>query len=94
MRRRLADLEEFGNTLTRHQGKANVVFCDGHVKSPTLKFLFEDPGKAPLVRWRRDHLPPAKINAISFCASSAFKMAGVSLADSFTMATDPIRRLT
>jgi len=25
---------------TRHQGKANVVFCDGHVESPTLKYLF------------------------------------------------------
>src|ERR1043166_412414 len=26
----------------RHQGKANVVFCDGHVESPALKYLFED----------------------------------------------------
>src|SRR5277367_5524823 len=33
MRRNLADLEGFGNTLARHQGKANVVFCDGHVES-------------------------------------------------------------
>ncbi len=45
-----------GNTLTRHQGKANVVFCDGHVESPTLKFLFEDTSDAALVRWNRDHL--------------------------------------
>ncbi len=57
MRRKIADLEEFGNTLTRHQGKANVVFCDGHVESPTLKFLFEDTSDAALVRWNRDHLP-------------------------------------
>jgi len=42
----------------RHQGKANVVFCDGHVESPTLKFLFEDTSDAALVRWNRDHLPP------------------------------------
>jgi prepilin-type processing-associated H-X9-DG protein/prepilin-type N-terminal cleavage/methylation domain-containing protein len=56
-RRDLADLEEFGNTLTRHQGKANVVFCDGHVESPKLKFLFEDTSDAALVRWNRDHEP-------------------------------------
>jgi prepilin-type N-terminal cleavage/methylation domain-containing protein/prepilin-type processing-associated H-X9-DG protein len=41
----------------RHQGKANVVFCDGHVESPTLKFLFEDTSDAALIRWNRDHLP-------------------------------------
>jgi len=44
-------------SFSRHQGKANVVFCDGHVESPTLKFLFEDPSDAALVRWNRDHLP-------------------------------------
>ena len=42
---------------SRHQGRANVVFCDGHVESPTLKFLFEDTSDAALVRWNRDHLP-------------------------------------
>ncbi len=41
----------------RHQGKANMVFCDGHVESPTLKFLFEDTSDAALSRWNRDHLP-------------------------------------
>jgi len=51
------DMLTCGNTLTRHQGKANVVFCDGHVESPTLKFLFEDTSDAALVRWNRDHLP-------------------------------------
>jgi prepilin-type processing-associated H-X9-DG protein len=56
-RRNLEDLEEFGNTLTRHQGKANVVCCDGHVESPTLRLLFEDTSDAALVRWNRDHLP-------------------------------------
>jgi prepilin-type processing-associated H-X9-DG protein/prepilin-type N-terminal cleavage/methylation domain-containing protein len=45
------------NEMTRHQGKANVVFCDGHVESPTLQFLFEDTSDAALVRWNRDHLP-------------------------------------
>jgi prepilin-type processing-associated H-X9-DG protein len=41
----------------RHQRKANVVFCDGHVESPTLKFLFADTSDAALSRWNRDHLP-------------------------------------
>jgi prepilin-type processing-associated H-X9-DG protein/prepilin-type N-terminal cleavage/methylation domain-containing protein len=41
----------------RHQGKANVVFCDGHVESLKLAFLFEDTTDAALVRWNRDHLP-------------------------------------
>jgi prepilin-type processing-associated H-X9-DG protein/prepilin-type N-terminal cleavage/methylation domain-containing protein len=57
LRRKLADLEQFGNILTRHQGKANVVFCDGHVESPTLKFLLEDTIATALVRWNRDHQP-------------------------------------
>jgi prepilin-type processing-associated H-X9-DG protein len=51
------DVLTHGNTFTRHQGKANVLFCDGHVESPTLKFLFEDTSDAALVRWNRDHLP-------------------------------------
>jgi prepilin-type processing-associated H-X9-DG protein/prepilin-type N-terminal cleavage/methylation domain-containing protein len=41
----------------RHQGKANVVFCDGHVESPTLQFLFEDTSDNALARWNRDHMP-------------------------------------
>ena len=42
---------------SRHQGKANVVFCDGHVESPTLTFLFADTSDAALRRWNRDHQP-------------------------------------
>jgi prepilin-type processing-associated H-X9-DG protein len=38
-------------------GKANVVFCDGHIESPTLSFLFADTSDAALARWNRDHLP-------------------------------------
>ena len=56
MRRSIADFDEFGNTRARHQGKANVLFCDGHVESPALHFLFEDTSDAALVRWNRDHL--------------------------------------
>jgi prepilin-type processing-associated H-X9-DG protein len=53
-------IPDFGVTArayARHQGKANVVFCDGHVESPTLQFLFEDASDAALARWNRDHLP-------------------------------------
>ena len=57
MRGNLAEMEKHGNILTRHQGKANVVFCDGHVESPTLQFLFADTSDAALCRWNRDHLP-------------------------------------
>ena len=53
----LSSFDYYGNTTTRHQGKANVLFCDGHVESPTLKFLFEDTSDAALSRWNRDHLP-------------------------------------
>jgi prepilin-type N-terminal cleavage/methylation domain-containing protein/prepilin-type processing-associated H-X9-DG protein len=51
------DAESIKRSHARHQGKANVVFCDGHVESPTLKFLFEDTSDAALSRWNRDHLP-------------------------------------
>jgi prepilin-type processing-associated H-X9-DG protein len=44
-------------SLARHQGRANVVFCDGHVESPTLKSLFEETSDTALSRWNRDHLP-------------------------------------
>jgi len=44
-------------TYARHQGKANVVFCDGHVESLTFKSLFEDTSDQALSRWNRDHLP-------------------------------------
>jgi prepilin-type processing-associated H-X9-DG protein/prepilin-type N-terminal cleavage/methylation domain-containing protein len=57
MRRPIEVFAGFGNILARHRTKANVVFCDGHVESPTLKFLFEDTSDAALARWNRDHQP-------------------------------------
>lgn len=51
------DLAKSKAASIRHQGKFNVVFCDGHVESPTLKFLFEDTSDAALSRWNRDHQP-------------------------------------
>jgi len=53
----LAYLDKFGRATARHQGKVNVLFCDGHVESPSLKFVFEDSSDAALVRWNRDHQP-------------------------------------
>jgi prepilin-type processing-associated H-X9-DG protein/prepilin-type N-terminal cleavage/methylation domain-containing protein len=53
----VAENVKYGNIFVRHQGKANVVFCDGHVESPTLQFLFEDTSDEALSRWNRDHLP-------------------------------------
>ena len=38
-------------------GHANVFFCDGHVESPTLQFLFEDTSDEALSRWNRDDQP-------------------------------------
>jgi prepilin-type processing-associated H-X9-DG protein len=43
--------------FARHKGKANVVFCDGHVESPALTFLFKDTSDRSLVRWNRDNQP-------------------------------------
>jgi prepilin-type processing-associated H-X9-DG protein/prepilin-type N-terminal cleavage/methylation domain-containing protein len=63
MRGNLAVREKTENILTRHQGKANVVFCDGHVESPTLQFLFTDTSDAALSRWNRDHQPHRELLA-------------------------------
>ena len=53
----LAYLHRVGLAFSRHQGRANVVFCDGHVESPTLQSVFTDTNDAVLVRWNRDHQP-------------------------------------
>jgi prepilin-type processing-associated H-X9-DG protein len=52
-----ADAGSIKRSFTRHQGKSDVVFCDGHVESPSLKFLFIDTSDASLIRWNRDHQP-------------------------------------
>ncbi|MCW5558436.1 MAG: prepilin-type N-terminal cleavage/methylation domain-containing protein [Verrucomicrobiae bacterium] len=41
----------------RHGGRANVVFCDGHVESPTLDSLFVETTDIVLSRWNRDDQP-------------------------------------
>jgi prepilin-type N-terminal cleavage/methylation domain-containing protein/prepilin-type processing-associated H-X9-DG protein len=57
MREPVSDLLRYGNTLSRHHGKANVLFCDGHVESPSRAFVFDNTSDAALVRWNRDHQP-------------------------------------
>jgi prepilin-type processing-associated H-X9-DG protein/prepilin-type N-terminal cleavage/methylation domain-containing protein len=57
MRSPLAGLLRYGNTLTRHNGQANVVFCDSHVEPPKLEFLFDETNDLALSRWNRDHQP-------------------------------------
>src|ERR1035437_5655363 len=41
----------------RHRGKAEVVFCDGHVEGPRLQSLFGDNSGSALRRWNRDNQP-------------------------------------
>ena len=55
------DFVTTARAYARHQGKANVVFCDGHVSSPKLQFLFEATSDDALVCWTRDHNPHREI---------------------------------
>ena len=48
---------DFPGGLLRHQGRANVLFCDGHAESAMRRALFDDTNDAALVRWNRDHQP-------------------------------------
>ena len=60
LRRRDGVQDYLGSTArarARHKEKANVVFCDGHVEAPSLKYLFEDSADSALARWNRDNLP-------------------------------------
>ena len=57
MRTPSVELAKYGNTFARHKGKANLLFCDGHVDSPSLQFIFDDTSDGALVRWNRDHQP-------------------------------------
>jgi prepilin-type N-terminal cleavage/methylation domain-containing protein/prepilin-type processing-associated H-X9-DG protein len=42
---------------TRHRGRLNTVFCDGHVESSRVTALFSRSSDAALSRWNKDHLP-------------------------------------
>jgi prepilin-type processing-associated H-X9-DG protein len=41
----------------RHNGKANIAFCDGHVDSRLLRYLFVDKSDTALSQWNRDNQP-------------------------------------
>jgi len=53
----LAYLDKYGRATARHQGRVNVLFCDGHVESPPLRYVFDDTSDEALRRWNRDHQP-------------------------------------
>ena len=42
---------------SRHQGKAIVLFCDGHVEPLSVKAVFADIDDVALSRWNRDNQP-------------------------------------
>jgi prepilin-type processing-associated H-X9-DG protein/prepilin-type N-terminal cleavage/methylation domain-containing protein len=46
-----------GRVKSRHGGKANISFCDGHLEAMTIKLLFQDNDSQALSRWNRDHQP-------------------------------------
>jgi len=60
MRKSIEAYESLGNIRTRHGGKMNVVFCDGHMETPTIRFVFEDTRAKALQRWNRDNQPHSK----------------------------------
>lgn len=61
-RKKLDNVAQHGNFFTRHQSRATVLFCDGHVESPSLNSLFDDGSDAALIRWNRDHLPHQELS--------------------------------
>jgi prepilin-type processing-associated H-X9-DG protein len=50
-------LRQDKNDFARHNGRLNVLFCDGHVTPPSLQLLFRDTSDAALRRWNRDNQP-------------------------------------
>ena len=60
MHKSIEAYESLGNIRTRHGGKMNVVFCDGHMETPTIRFVFEDTSAKALQRWNRDNQPHSK----------------------------------
>jgi prepilin-type processing-associated H-X9-DG protein len=48
------------DTLKRHKGRYNIVFCDGHVEGVKRDDLFRKTDDA-LRRWNNDHEPHADL---------------------------------
>jgi prepilin-type processing-associated H-X9-DG protein len=60
MRKSIETYAAMGNIRTRHTGKVNLLFCDGHVEGPTIQSVFEESSDVTLRRWNRDHQPHVK----------------------------------
>jgi prepilin-type N-terminal cleavage/methylation domain-containing protein/prepilin-type processing-associated H-X9-DG protein len=45
------------HAAARHSGRATIVYCDGHVESPTFRLLFQETNDAALRLWNRDNQP-------------------------------------
>src|SRR6516162_2881507 len=45
----------------RHNGRLNVVLCDGHVEAPRVKVLFDRGNPLSLARWNVDNLPHSEL---------------------------------
>jgi prepilin-type processing-associated H-X9-DG protein len=45
----------------RHNGRLNVVLCDGHVEAPRVKVLFDRRNPLSLGRWNVDNLPHSEL---------------------------------
>ncbi|MBX3745542.1 MAG: hypothetical protein KF833_09565 [Verrucomicrobiae bacterium] len=43
--------------MSRHQGRVNVVFVDGHVSAPRIKMVFVEADPSGLAIWNRDGEP-------------------------------------
>lgn len=56
-----ATVESTQRVRSRHAGKANIVFCDGHVEAMSLDLLFKDTDAQALSRWNRDHQPHSEM---------------------------------
>jgi hypothetical protein len=57
MRRPVAAMEQYGNILTRHQGKANVVFCAPDPDYPWALFIHGEKGTLKISTNRGDFIP-------------------------------------
>ena len=53
------DQPDYGTEIARrrHQGRINVLFCDGHVEDMKLERLFFERSDAALRRWNKDNEP-------------------------------------
>ena len=49
--------------MTRHRGKLNVVFCDGHTLAIKVHSLLFDHSDDALRRWNNDHEPHRELLA-------------------------------